>query len=114
MSFFAEIDEDNIVLQVIVMDDERGESFCREITESSNTWIQTYMVGGTRKNYAGIGDFFDTERDAFIPPRPFESWNLNEETCLWNPPVPCPVSDKEEWIWDEESVNWIHWEPTPV
>jgi hypothetical protein len=59
-----------------------------------------------RKNYAGIGYTYDEERDAFIPPKPFESWVLNEDTCLWESPVPYP-SDGERYVWDEETVAWV-------
>jgi hypothetical protein len=59
-----------------------------------------------RKNYAGIGYSYDESRDAFIPPRPFESWNINEEACLWNAPTPMPETGGP-WTWDEPTLSWI-------
>lgn len=59
-----------------------------------------------RKNYAGIGFTYDRERDAFIPPKPFDSWVLNEETCLWEAPVPYP-DDGKDYEWDEETTSWV-------
>jgi hypothetical protein len=66
-----------------------------------------------RKNYAGIGYTYDEERDAFIPPKPFESWLLNEDTCLWDAPVPYPT-DGERYMWDEESGAWVEVEDDTV
>lgn len=59
-----------------------------------------------RKNYAGIGFYYDRQKDAFIAPQPFESWSLNEDTCLWEAPVPMPVDDFE-YYWDENELNWV-------
>jgi hypothetical protein len=59
-----------------------------------------------RKNYAGIGYTYDIDRDAFIPPKPFSSWTLDENSCLWNPPVACPT-DGKTYSWDEKTLNWI-------
>ena len=111
MAHFAQIDENNIVVQVIVAD---NQEWCE--TYLGGTWVQTsyntfageHKLGGTplRKNYAGIGYIYDAERDAFIPPQPFPSWSLNEQTCLYEPPVPYP-SDEQPYIWDEESGNWV-------
>ena len=115
MAHFAEIDENNIVVQVIVGVDEPldGEAIYRENTgkvwkkTSYNTSGGIHRLGGTpfRKNYAGIGFFYDSVRDAFVPPKPYSSWTLNEETCLWNPPVPCP-NDEERYTWDESTTSW--------
>lgn len=108
MSHYANIDENNIVTQVIVAE----EDF---IDTLSGAWIQTsYNTHGNqhpenrplRYNYAGIGYTYDRERDAFIPPKPFESWLLNEGTCLWESPVPYP-DDGEIYKWDESLVNWV-------
>lgn len=78
-------------------------------------WIETdrYTKGGVhtnggtplRKNFPGVGFTYDKEKDAFIPPPPFASWLLNEETCLWDPPVPYP-QDGNSYIWDESQINW--------
>ena len=64
-----------------------------------------------RKNFAGIGYTYDAQRDAFIPPQPFQSWTLNEQTCLWDAPVPYPDDDTKPYLWDEATVSWI--EVTP-
>lgn len=77
-------------------------------------WVQTSYntLGGQhpegrplRKNYAGVGYTYDAERDAFMPPQPFQSWNLNETTCLWEPPVEYP-NDGKPYSWNEDSLNW--------
>jgi hypothetical protein len=75
-------------------------------------WRQTSYNNKIRKNYAGVGYTYDAERDAFIPPKPFASWLLNEDTCLWESPVPYPtdVGTEEEpkiYTWDEETTNWV-------
>ena len=119
MAHFAELGENNIVLQVIVVSDadasteEAGVAFCRNLL--GGTWKQTsyntrggvHALGGTpfRKNYAGVGYTYDSGRDAFIPPKPYESWSLTEETCLWDPPVPYPT-DGKLYRWVEENLNW--------
>ena len=59
-----------------------------------------------RKNYAGIGYTYDIDRDAFIPPKPFASWTLDEDSCLWNPPVQCP-EDGKTYSWNEQTLNWV-------
>ena len=79
-------------------------------------WIQTsyntkggvHLLGGTplRKNYAGIGYTYDRQKDAFIPPKPFNSWVLNEETCLWEAPTPYPI-DANSYEWDETTTSWV-------
>jgi hypothetical protein len=112
MSHFAKV-VDGIVTQVIVAEPEFFETF---VDSSPGTWIQTsynthggvHTNGGTplRKNYAGIGYTYDAQRDAFIPPKPFASWTLNEDTCLWDSPVAYPT-DGSIYIWDETSLNWI-------
>jgi hypothetical protein len=96
MAHFAEIDDNNIVLRVLVVPDdqeERGHDFLADDLGLGGTWIQTsyntrggvHLLGGTpfRKNYAGIGYSFDAIRDAFIPEKPEGNWTLDEETCLW-------------------------------
>ena len=69
-------------------------------------WVQTSYNGTTRKNYAGIGFTYDSERDAFISPQPYNSWTLNEETCRWKAPIKHPTDDKM-YSWSEEELNWI-------
>ena len=116
MAHFAELDETNIVKQVIVvhnnelLDDNSNESEQKGIDFCTNllggTWIQTSYNGTIRKNYAGIGSTYDPIRDAFIPPQPFPSWVLNEDTCQWEAPTPRPT-DGKDYYWDEATVNWI-------
>jgi hypothetical protein len=112
MAHFAQIDGNGIVSQVIVVEQD---TLNTGLFGDPASWIQTsYNTRGgqhpegrpLRKNYAGIGYTYDPIRDAFIPPKPFNSWGLNEETCLWQAPVPYPTDDKM-YLWDEETVNWI-------
>jgi hypothetical protein len=70
------------------------------------TWIKTSYNGNIRKNYAGIGMTYDPTRDAFIMPKPFESWVLNEDTCTWIAPVDYPI-DEKQYTWDEATTSWI-------
>jgi len=115
MAHFAELGEDNIVLRVIVVNNEelmvdgeeseaKGAEFCRNLL--GGTWKQTSYNGNLRKNYAGMGYTYDSSRDAFIPPKPFPSWVLNEETCLWESPVAYP-NDGKMYSWSEETGSWI-------
>lgn len=69
-------------------------------------WKQTSYNGNFRKNYAGSGHTYDAGRDAFIPPKPFNSWVLNETTCQWDAPVPRPT-DGKQYIWDEDTISWL-------
>lgn len=127
MAHFAEIDENNIVVRVLVVssdEEDRGEEFLSVDLGLGGRWVQTSYntKGGVyynpdtntpsidqsrafRKNYAGIGYSYDEIRDAFIPPKPFESWNLNEETCLWEAPIPMP-NDGKPYAWDEDAQAW--------
>lgn len=114
MAHFAELDENNIVRRVIVVSDEyeeTGEEWCKSLLggyawkkTSYNTVGGVHRTGGTpfRKNYAGINYTYDSVRDAFIAPQPFSSWILNEDTCLWDPPVPKP-DDGKFYIWVESA-----------
>jgi hypothetical protein len=119
MAHFAEIDANNIVVRVLVVPDEqehRGQEFLSIDLGLGGSWFQTsyntvggfHIEGGTafRKNYAGIGYTYDEARDAFIPPKPHPNWLLNEDTCLWESPVPYPA-DGEPYTWDEESQSWL-------
>lgn len=112
MSHFAQIDANNIVVSVITAEQDVINS---GMFGDPATWIQTsYNThGGThpsgtplRKNYAGIGYSYDPVRDAFIPPKPYNSWVLHEDTCLWEPPVPYP-SDGGSYGWDEDTMSWV-------
>ena len=112
MSHFAKV-VDGVVTQVIVAEPEFFQTF---VDSSPGEWIQTsynthggeHKLGGTplRKNYAGIGFTYDRVKDAFIPPKPFASWLLNEDTCLWDAPVAMP-DDGKIYEWDETTVNWV-------
>jgi hypothetical protein len=112
MSHFAKV-TDGIVTQVIVAEAEFFQTF---VDSSPGEWIQTsynthggqHTLGGTplRKNYAGIGYTYDRTRDAFIPPQPYPSWILDEESCLWNAPSPYPT-DGENYTWDESTISWV-------
>lgn len=122
MAHFAEINSDNIVLRVLVTDNEMpNEGLDFLVQNLGGTWVKTsyntmggqHRLGGTplRKNFAGIGYIYDQERDAFIPPKPFDSFILNEETCLWEPPVPYPT-DGKVYDWNEELGDWVEVELT--
>lgn len=113
MSHFAQIDENNIVTQVIVIEQDVVDT---GLFGNPNSWIQTsyntqggiHTLGGTplRKNYAGIGYTYDSSRDAFIPPKPYNSWVLNEETCLYEVPTPMPT-DGKKYYWDDPTLSWV-------
>lgn len=111
MSHFAKV-LDGKVVQVIVAEAEFFETF---VDSFPGEWIQTsynthggvHANGGTplRKNYAGIGFTYDRVKDAFIPPKPYTSWTLNDETCLWKAPVPMP-DDGKIYEWNESTTSW--------
>ena len=119
MAHFAEIDGDNIVTRVLVVNDadaSDGQNFLANTLGLGGIWKQTsyntsggvHSTGGTpfRKNYAGIGYTYDSGRDAFIPPKPYASWLLNEDTCLWDAPTPMPVEEGKMFTWVEADLNW--------
>ena len=118
MAHYAFLDENNVVTEVIVGNPEgglidweshygafRGQA-CKRT--SFNTHGGVHATGGTpfRKNYVGIGYTYDQQRDAFIPPKPFASWVLNEDTCLWDAPTPYPA-DGGKYQWDEDTTSWV-------
>lgn len=111
MAHYAYLDENNIVINVIVGRDENEEGInWEEYYNAKRTSYNTHgnkHPNGTpfRKNYAAIGYFYDEKRDAFIPPKPYDSWVLDEDSCLWNPPIPMPQTGN--WYWDEETQDWI-------
>jgi len=110
MSHWAEIDSNNIVTRVLVGDnnDPAGDEGYQWLLDNlGGTWVKTSYNANIRKNYAGIGYSYDSVLDAFIPPKPFESWVLNEETCQWDAPKPRPDSiDGEMWLWNETNLDW--------
>lgn len=109
MSHFAKV-ENGIVTQVIVAE--------QDVIDSGvfgDGWVQTSYntYGGQhpdgkplRKNYAGVGFTYDSVKDAFYAPQPFPSWTLDENTCLWNPPIPMP-NDGDRYTWDEQTTSWV-------
>lgn len=122
MAHFAEIDSNNVVLRVIVVGNKDtadangvekehiGAAFCERLF--GGTWKQTSYNGNKRKNYAGIGYTFDAGRDAFIPPKPYNSWVLVEETCQWKAPVDMPADagtgePPKRYSWDEATTSWV-------
>lgn len=107
MAHFAEIDENNIVLRVLVTDNDfPNEGYDWLVENLGGTWIQTSYNATIRKNFAGVGFTYDEGRDAFIPPQPYPSWELDEDTCRWVAPVAYPTDDKM-YSWDEDSLSWI-------
>ena len=125
MAHFSKLGTGNIVERVevvsndIATDEQTGVDFLNNLYGTRDTWKQTsyntkggvHLLGGTpfRKNYGGIGYSYDQTKDAFIPPKPFDSWTLNETTCIWEAPVAYP-SDGKDYEWDESSTSWV--EPT--
>ena len=111
MAHFTKVNS-GIVEQVIVAEPEFFDTF---VDSSPGQWLQTsynthggvHATGGTplRKNYAGVGFSYDPTRDAFIPPKPYASWNLNDDTCLWDAPVTHP-GDGGLYTWDEAALQW--------
>ena len=118
MAHFARVNKDWIVEQVIVVKNEvlqndlgiecdwLGEQFCQQLFGLDTKWIQTSYNGRIYKNFASVGYTFDTQRNAFISPKPYESWVLDESTCRWEAPVPYP-SDGGLYSWDEENQDWV-------
>ena len=115
MAHFALIDENSIVINVLVISnedildengkesEEQGAEFCNSLIPGK--WLQTSYNRNLRKNFAGVGYYYDNSRDAFIPPKPFDSWILDEETCRWFAPIPIP--ENGNWAWDALSQSWI-------
>jgi hypothetical protein len=110
MAHFAKLNSQNVVEQVIAVhnndapDEATGIAFLSSIFGEA-TWKQTSYNGRIRKNYAGIGYTYDAQRDAFIPPQPFPSWTLVEDTCQWTAPVAMPT-DGKMYLWDETTLSW--------
>ena len=121
MAHYAKV-KNGIVERVVVAEEDFYQTFPERF---DGEWIQTsyntrggvYYIPHTatpaedqskalRKNYAGIGYTYDRVKDAFIPPKPFDSWSLNEESCIWEPPTPRPT-DGQLWYWDEPALSWI-------
>jgi hypothetical protein len=106
MAHFAELDDNNIVIRVLVTDNEApNEGYDWLVENLGGTWVQTSYNSKIRKNYAGVGFTYDSELDAFIPPKPFPSWILVKKTCQWKPPIPYPT-DGFTYSWNEEQLDW--------
>ena len=118
MAHFAQLDESNIVLQVIVVSNDSinnlpfpesepvGVAFCKSLFGQNTNWAQTSYNASFRYNYAGIGYLFDATAGAFIPPKPYPSWLLNTQTFQWQAPVPYPNNGKT-YQWDEATQSWV-------
>lgn len=132
MAHFAQLDPNNVVIQVVVVSNETiqnlpfpesdsvGVSFCQSLFGADTVWRQTSYNANFRKNYAGKGYVYDAARDAFIAPQPYPSWVLNEATCEWQAPIAYPVdaippvrdpitgelTGGKRYFWDEPTVSW--------
>ena len=118
MAHFAKLGVGNIIEQIVVVHnsvitdnngnevEQLGVDFINNLYGTNDIWKQTSYNGNFRKNFAGIGYTYDETRDAFIPPKPYNSWVLNETTCLWNSPIAYP-NDGQFYKWNEQTLNWI-------
>jgi hypothetical protein len=107
MAYFAKIDSNNIVVEVLAVpnnQEHRGQDFLNDDLQLSGTWIQTSYNNRIRKQYAGIGSSYDPVADVFIAPQPYPSWSL-DENYDWQPPTPRP--EGMGWLWDEATLSWI-------
>ena len=117
MAYFAKLGTGNIVENVIsinntvitdvngIEQEQLGVDFINKLYNTRDVWKQTSYNNNFRKNFAGIGFQYDQQRDAFISPKPFNSWILNEDTCLWKPPVDMP-KDGNRYMWNEQTSSW--------
>jgi hypothetical protein len=117
MAHFAKVNTNNVVEEVLVISNDDiqnldfpesepiGQQFIQSLGLEGN-WLQTSYNSNFRKNYAGIDFKYDMDRDAFIPPSPFLSWVLNEDTCQWEPPIPYPPN-RYNYYWDEDRLSWV-------
>lgn len=118
MAHFAKLDENNIVVEVQVINNDDvmnlefpasepvGILFLNNLYGRNDKWKQTSYNHNFRKRYAAIGYFYDETRDAFIPPKPFNSWIFNESSLVYEPPIPYPT-DGKHYIWDEQNLSWL-------
>ena len=111
MAHFAKLGTGNIVERVeivsnnIATTEQAGVDFLNNLYKSRDAWKQTSYNGNIRKNFACVGYHYDQARDAFIPPKPFNSWTLNEDTCLWEAPIAKP-NDDNKYTWNEQNQTW--------
>jgi hypothetical protein len=122
MAHFAQLDDNNVVINIIVVHnnelldqdgnevEQKGIDFCRSLFGQDTKWVQTSYNGNFRKNYASGGGTYDPELDAFIKPKPWDSWVLDRETCAWTAPIAMPVDDKV-YTWNESTLSWIEITP---
>jgi hypothetical protein len=110
MANYAELNQDNQVIRVIVIPDDvepteqEGIAWCENLL--GGRWIKTSYNNNIRKNFAGVGFIYDTRRDAFIPPRPYPSWRLNEDDCRWYAPISAPT-EGGPYVWDDYILDWV-------
>ena len=116
MAHFAQLDSNNVVTQVIVVGNKdtadangvekesMGVAFCERLF--GGNWKQTSYNGSIRKNYAGVGYTYNVSLDAFVPPKPYASWVLNNDTAQWDAPTLMPTDDKK-YSWDEATTSWV-------
>ena len=111
MAHFAKLGVGNIVEQVIVVSndiattEQAGIDFINKLYNTRDVWKQTSYNRNFRKNFAGIGYLYDQSRDAFVSPKPYDSWILNEDTCIWEAPVAYP-QDENKYTWNESTLTW--------
>ena len=117
MAHFAQLDDNNVVINIIVVNnnelldqdgneiEQKGIDFCKTLFGQDTRWVQTSYNGNFRKNYACGGGTYDPELDAFINPKPYESWVFDEDTCKWKAPIGMPQDDKV-YFWDELTISW--------
>jgi hypothetical protein len=117
MAYFAKLNSNNIVETVIsinnavitdangIEQEQLGIDFINQLYNTNDVWKQTSYNNNIRKNYAGIGYQYDSQRDAFIPPKPYNSWILNETTCIWEAPIPKP-DNENQYTWNEDTQSW--------
>lgn len=117
MAHFAQLDENNVVTQVIVVANEellldgvenetKGIMFCKSLLGEDTRWVQTSYNGNIRKNYAGIGYTYDPVADHFFAPQPYSSWTLDAD-AKWQAPTPMPVEEGKFFTWDEPTLSWV-------
>jgi hypothetical protein len=116
MAHFTELNDQDVVVRVVVANNTElldqhgveqeflGVDFCQQVF--GGRWIQTSYNASFRKNFAAVGFLYDGNRDAFVPPQPYNSWQLNEETCRWEAPIPAP-EDGKSYVWDEPTTSWV-------
>jgi len=117
MAHFAQVDENNVVTQVIVVannellldgveNETKGIEFCKSLLGDDTRWVQTSYNGNIRKNYAGIGYTYDPVADHFFAPQPYPSWTLDTD-AKWQAPTPMPVEEEKFFTWDEPTLSWV-------